>query len=646
MKLKKILVLAFLTLTLIPITIVSLLLYKSGFDLSRESYTRNLIESTNVQADYISQTIENNMISDYRFAYRNYANLGNLSDSPKAELLRPFQSYLENSEDKITICILMDQDNVPLYTIGEKTVLDIIEPQLPTLPELSNQIIMEFKLKNNAYSTGIITPIRDDNDVYVGSLISIYDKSYIFKIISSYYEIANTSTYICRENGEIINFRGAAKKEKTTIDEQALGELTFTSEGIIDMRIDDVPVSGYYKKINNSPWYLVGFIDDELIYDFTNQFVLFYIFIIIGVLIAGIILSLYFSKKVVEPINTLIKVMEDYKNSLDSNELKLDESKGYFETRYLGTKFLELMKKILLTQHNFEGIYQLYQSNRMTDTNIELNLVSQTIMSNKQEFQSLFDEIELTKEDCIVSKFTKCFCEKDQKFLMTMFEKMRDEHLAVTNEAEVYTPYLNEKWFHILVVPLYQDDRLSKLFIQLRDITSFRKQEFQSNEQARRDALTGIYNRIGFADSVNKALESEGGSELHGLLFIDLDFFKLVNDNLGHKTGDELLCSVSRKLLEIVGPSGIVSRFGGDEFAVFLPHTSIELLNKIKEDLNKNLIYPFSTEDISFVVSASIGISIWKDTSPDTLEKLLQQADVAMYQAKRELKQRIQKNNY
>lgn len=646
MKLKKILVLAFLTLTLIPITIVSLLLYKSGFDLSRESYTRNLIESTNVQADYISQTIENNMISDYRFAYRNYANLGNLSDSPKAELLRPFQSYLENSEDKITICILMDQDNVPLYTIGEKTVLDIIEPQLPTLPELSNQIIMEFKLKNNAYSTGIITPIRDDNDVYVGSLISIYDKSYIFKIISSYYEIANTSTYICRENGEIINFRGAAKKEKTTIDEQALGELTFTSEGIIDMRIDDVPVSGYYKKINNSPWYLVGFIDDELIYDFTNQFVLFYIFIIIGVLIAGIILSLYFSKKVVEPINTLIKVMEDYKNSLDSNELKLDESKGYFETRYLGTKFLELMKKILLTQHNFEGIYQLYQSNRMTDTNIELNLVSQTIMSNKQEFQSLFDEIELTKEDCIVSKFTKCFCEKDQKFLMTMFEKMRDEHLAVTNEAEVYTHYLNEKWFHILVVPLYQDDRLSKLFIQLRDITSFRKQEFQSNEQARRDALTGIYNRIGFADSVNKALESEGGSELHGLLFIDLDFFKLVNDNLGHKTGDELLCSVSRKLLEIVGPSGIVSRFGGDEFAVFLPHTSIELLNKIKEDLNKNLIYPFSTEDISFVVSASIGISIWKDTSPDTLEKLLQQADVAMYQAKRELKQRIQKNNY
>lgn len=645
MKLKNILVLAFLTLTLIPTIIVTLLLYKSGFDLSRESYTRNMIESINVQADYISQTIENNMISDYRFAHRNYYNLGNYENIPKAELLKPFQSYLENSEDKITVCILLDKNNVPIYTIGEKNVLDIIGPQLPPLSELSNQIIMEFNLNNDIYSTGIVTPIRDDNDVYLGSLVSIYDKSYIFKIISSYYKIANISTYICRTNGEIVNFRGIADEKSNAIVEKALVELSFTSEGIIDMRMGDVPVSGYYKKIHNSPWYLVGFVDDQLIYDFTNKFILFYVFIIIGVLIAGIILSLYFSKKVVEPINALIKVMEDYKNSLNSNELKLDNKKGYFETRYLGTKFLELMRNILLVQHNFEGIYQLYQSNSMADTNIDIDVIKQTISSNKEVFQNLINEIEFLPEDCIVSKFTKCFCEKDQILLMKMFENMRDEHLSVTSEAEIYTPYLNQKWFHTLVVPMYQDDRLSRLFIQLRDISSFRKQEFKSSEQARRDALTGLYNRIGFADSVNKALQKQGDLEVHGLLFIDMDFFKLVNDNLGHSAGDELLCSVSRTILDTIEPeNGIASRFGGDEFAVFLPHTSMETINNVKETLNKRLIYPFNTDEISFVVSASIGISIWNHTAPDTLEKLLQQADAAMYQAKRELKRRTQEN--
>lgn len=73
MKLKNMLMITFLVLTIIPIMIVSILLYKSGFDLSKESYTRNLVESLNVQADYISQNIESNMISDYRFATQTIA---------------------------------------------------------------------------------------------------------------------------------------------------------------------------------------------------------------------------------------------------------------------------------------------------------------------------------------------------------------------------------------------------------------------------------------------------------------------------------------------------------------------------------------------------------------------------------------------
>lgn len=643
MKLKNVLVSVFLVLTLIPIVIVSLLLYQSGFNLSKKSYTRNLIESINVQVDYISQTIENNMITDYRFVNKNfslYSGLDNSSETRKSKLLTAFQSYLEASEDKIAICILLDKNDVPIYTIGEKAVLDTVIVQLPELSGLTNQMILEFNLGQETYSLGIITPIFDNNHVYSGSLVSIYDKSYIFKIISSYYKITDTSIYICRENGDIINFIGLPGKNHNSSIEQALDKLTFASENIIDMNVGKAKVSGYYKNIHNSPWYLVGFINNDLVYSFTNQFVWVYIFIIIGVLIADVILSFYFSQKVVEPINGLIKVMDGYQNSLNSNDLKYNEKNGYFETQYLRTKFLSLMKTILLVQHNFEGVYQLYQSSAMDDTNIDIDVKNQTINSNKEAFENLMNSLKVPEEDCVVEKFTKCFCDEDQILLMNMFESMRDKHLSVTCEAEIYTPHLNEKWFHILVVPMYDGDRLSRLFVQLRDISSFKKQEFESFEQARRDPLTQLYNRSGFVECVNKVLQKGNTTDMHGVLFIDMNYFKMVNDNLGHRAGDDLLCSISKTLLDTIGVNDIVSRIGGDEFVVFLSNISTESIITIKETLNKRLVYPFHTEKISFVVSASIGVSTWKCQNFNTLETLLQQADEDMYKAKREFKQK------
>lgn len=642
MKLKNVLMAAFLALTMIPIAIVSLLLYKSGFELSKESYTRNLIESLNVQADYISQTIENNMISDYRFANQNIA-FPSKTDSTKtvleSDLHTAITSYLGTAEDKITVCILMDQQNVPIYAIGEKVAVETISAQLSKPSEFTKQTIIEFDLGDGTHSLGIVTPVWNQA-TYMGCLVSVYDKTNIFKIISSYYEIADTSTYICRENGDIINSRQLADENSTAI-EQILHGLTFTSEGAIDTRIGYTHLSGYYKNINNTPWYLTGFIDDRLIYSFTNQFVVVYALIILGVVLVDAVLAFYFSRRVVRPINNLIKVMEGYQHNLDGNELEYKEESGYFETKYLRTKFLELMKKILLVQHNFEGIYQLYQSNDMGDININIDVTNQSISSNKEVFQELIDVVKVPAGACIVEKFTHCFCEKDQQQMMAQFEEMRDEHLSITRESEIYTPYLGEKWFHTLVVPMYTNERLSRLFVQLRDISSFKKQELESSEQVKRDSLTGLYNRIGFTSCVSEVLQASNETELHALLFIDMDYFKLVNDNLGHSAGDDLLRSVGKILRDTAGPDDIVSRFGGDEFAVFLPNTSVNAISTVQQALKKHLIYPFHTEQISFVVSASIGISTWHHDSPATLDNLLQQADAAMYKAKREFKQGI-----
>lgn len=641
MKLKNLLIMVFLTLTLIPIVIASILLYKSGFELSKKAYTGNLTESINVQTDFISQTVENDMLSDYHFANQDEITDCLENSSPAAtsnELFSSFQSYLESSQDKLSACLLLDKNGKTLYTIGEQTTLDTIQPQLMDLTHMEKQDVNEFNLDDNSISLGIITPIYSTDNQYIGSLVSVYNKSYIFKIISSYYEITDTFTYICGQAGQIVNFRGLTDKGKNSDIEDVLKKSDLSEEGTISEKVNNISVTGYYKNIAHTPWYLAGFIDDKLVFSFTNQFVYIYIIIILGVCIADIVLSFYFSRRMVEPINDLINVMSCYENNLNNCNFIYPEKRSYYETRFLRRKFLDLMKKILLVQHNFEGVYQLYQSSDMGDTNIDIDVVQQTISSNKNIFQELMDTVYFSPTDCIVQRFTRCFCEKDQQHLMDIFTKMRDEHLSVTSETEVYTPHLGEKWYHTLVVPMYQNDRLSRLFIQLRDISSFKKQEADSIKQARRDALTGLYNRTGFTEIVRQIL-AESTARTHGLFFIDMNYFKMVNDNFGHNAGDELLCSIGKTITETLRANDIFSRFGGDEFAVFLPDTSLAHIEQVKAALENNLVFPFDTGKLKFQVSASVGLSIWSSDAPKTLEELLSQADASMYKIKRIMKE-------
>ena len=642
MKLKNVLIYAFLMLTLIPIIIVSLLLYKSGYDLSKESYVRNLTESISVQTDYIVQTVDNDMILDQRFAHQCGEVLQEsaiITQSQKEELYVAFQSYLKISNDKMYACLLLDANDTSIYTIGEVDVLKTVKENLPDLSQLDRQKIIELKLNSETHSLAILTPIMTSGNTYAGCLISIYDQAYLFKIISSYYKLADTSTYICRADGGVINSRPLSDQKQNEAIKEALIALTFTSEGEINMRIEATPITGYYKKIGDTPWYLVGFIDHELVNSFTNQYVFTYFLIIIVVSLVDLLLAFYFSRRVVKPINSLIEVMEGYPGNLVGGQPQIQQEHGYVETQYLHTKFFELMKRILLVQHNFEGVYQLYQSGSMSDTNIDIDTKEQTISSNKEVFQKLMNELEVAPGACIVERFINCFCIKDQRELMEVFENMRDRHLSVPCENEVYTPHLGEKWFHILVVPMYENDSLSHLFIQLRDITGFKKQEMESTEKAIRDSLTGLYNRMGFTQNVTEILQKGDPQALHGIMFVDMDYFKMVNDNLGHAAGDELLCSVGRILLEAAPSDSVVSRFGGDEFAVFLPNSSQESAEQIKETLRQRLNFPFRTEHISFVVTASIGISLWSGVSPKTLEEQLKRADTAMYQEKKRVKQ-------
>jgi diguanylate cyclase (GGDEF)-like protein len=149
------------------------------------------------------------------------------------------------------------------------------------------------------------------------------------------------------------------------------------------------------------------------------------------------------------------------------------------------------------------------------------------------------------------------------------------------------------------------------------------------------DALTGLPNRTLLADRFGQVLLAAGRSGISaGLLLLDLDRFKEINDTFGHHHGDELLTQIGPRLTGVLREVDTVARLGGDEFAVLLPQvaTLVEA-TAVATKLRAALETPFSVEGVDFVVDASIGVVLSVDHGHDAAT-LLQRADVAMYVAK------------
>ncbi len=204
-------------------------------------------------------------------------------------------------------------------------------------------------------------------------------------------------------------------------------------------------------------------------------------------------------------------------------------------------------------------------------------------------------------------------------------------------EYRVRTPYEGEKWILDYITPVYEEDtdRLLRYDRVVMDIDQRKKTEEELNHLAFHDTLTGLPNRRKLESELQKALiEADNNNCYVGILFIDIDRFKDINDSLGHKMGDKFIQTMANRLRENLQSDAVISRQGGDEFVILLKNLpKAEAIEVIAERITEVIGKPIQLLDHEYRLSVSIGTSIFPDHGQEA-DVLMMRADHAMYLAK------------
>lgn len=195
--------------------------------------------------------------------------------------------------------------------------------------------------------------------------------------------------------------------------------------------------------------------------------------------------------------------------------------------------------------------------------------------------------------------------------------------------GEVYA-----EWLSITAV---QDEQgVTQNYVSLfSDVTEEKMAAEQILEHANYDLLTRLPNRRLFHDRLDQGMkQADRLGESLALIFLDLDYFKEVNDSMGHQAGDDLLIQVASRISAKVRATDTVARLGGDEFTVILPNiTDVDAVGRVAQSIVDTLSQPFNLGIKEAHISASIGISIYPNDATE-MQTLLKRADEAMYLSK------------
>lgn len=237
-------------------------------------------------------------------------------------------------------------------------------------------------------------------------------------------------------------------------------------------------------------------------------------------------------------------------------------------------------------------------------------------------------------------RFRKTFMKYMENYTLDQYFSEKKE-----NAEDVYFQEIcledEQRWYDYHCTGINWVDGRNVRLYTIYDVTDKKLYQQKIERQANNDFLTGLYNRMRYEQDLNHYIEQikEFGGE-GAILYIDLDDFKHINDGLGHQYGDILLKNIASSLQQIVGVENNCYRVGGDEFIIIMNHHNYRMLDRVIDDVKKLFSRPWMLKETDYYCTMSMGV-VKFPSDGDSVEELVKKADIALYEAKCEGKNRI-----
>jgi diguanylate cyclase (GGDEF)-like protein/PAS domain S-box-containing protein len=331
-------------------------------------------------------------------------------------------------------------------------------------------------------------------------------------------------------------------------------------------------------------------------------------------------------------------------------DVLLRVSHGDFDARVTGSSETELLESLKnVTNKMIENIDR---------ENTERKKATRTLRESEEKFRSLVhstdDSIYVVDRDYryvfINKKHLKRLGLSEDEYpgrLYKDYHSPEETRLFIEKAEKVfsrgesvhheYQSLRDGRYFLLTLSPVKKEDgTVTAVTVLSKDVTDFKLMEEKLRKLSLTDELTGLYNRRGFytlAEHLMRAAH-RNGMKLY-LLYIDLDNMKVINDKYGHKEGDKALAHFGQILRENYRESDVISRIGGDEFAIIMQEGNTDsTIEKLISRLHRTLSAEIAKKEDGYILSASIGVASYEPSTPSSLDDLLSHADRMMYRQK------------
>jgi diguanylate cyclase (GGDEF)-like protein/PAS domain S-box-containing protein len=359
--------------------------------------------------------------------------------------------------------------------------------------------------------------------------------------------------------------------------------------------------------------------------------------------LTGLLLLLLLENKVLKRIANLNEQVNSVQNTDSSNfsVLKGNDEIGNLSQSILNMllvlrkNFSELQKMQLFLSASEERYKALFMN---TGNPCVVIAEDKTIQLVNQEFYKIMD---IPEGETIANRSFTDFIHPEELERMNKWHYLRrqKETLAPRSYETRYVDNNGRTRYAILTVAIIPGTTNSSC--SLLDITDQKNAEEELRKKAFTDSLTGLPNRQLFNDRLKHAIDNANrNNTIVGVLLLDIDEFKDVNDSLGHQAGDRILQFVAERISKSIRKSDTLARLGGDEFVIIVEAPQdINNLCIIADKIIADFMTPYALEGAEFHLGVSIGITVYPETG-ETAEILLKNADLAMYESKQQGKNR------